>query len=63
MKADHLAELYQYYKLILRQKLTFCDLRILANRLPFLNIYINFFVYKFNSTKKCSFCEKDNDDL
>ncbi len=63
MKSKHSPELYLSYKMGLPQKRTFCNMRLHADRLPFLNVYINHISYKFKPTEKCPLCGKDNDDL
>ncbi len=63
MKAKHAAEPYLSFMLSLQYKRIFCNLRLHADRLPFLNIYINYHSYKFTPTQKCPLCGKDNDDM
>ncbi len=63
MKSKHAAEPYLSFKLSLQLKRTFCNMRLHADRLTFLNLYINHQSYKFSPTLKCPLCGKDNDDM
>ncbi len=63
MKCKHSPESYLSYKMSLQQKRTLCNVRLHADRLPFLSLYINHTSYKFNPTERCPLCGKDNDDL
>jgi len=63
MKSSHSPEKYLSYKLSLQLKRTFCNMRLHADRLQFLNLYISHTSYKFVPTKNCQLCGKGNDDL
>jgi len=63
MKSSSFPEQYLSYKLSLQFKRTFCNLRLHADRLTFLNLYICHISYKFFPTKRCPLCNKGNDDL
>ncbi len=63
MKSGHSPEPYLSYKISLQQKQAFCNMRLHADRLPFLSIYTGNNSFKFQSTEKCPLCGKDNDDL
>ncbi len=63
MKAKHATEPYLSFQMSLQNKRAFCNLRLHADRLPFLNVYINHQSYKFTPTLKCPLCGKGNDDL
>lgn len=63
LKANNEMEKYLSLQTNLQNKRLFCNLRLHADRLPFLSILANHVIYKFTPTKKCPLCGCDNDDL
>lgn len=63
MKSNHFAETYLNYKISLQLKRIFCNMRLHVDRLPFLQIFVNYTAIKFMPTQKCPLCGTDNDDL